>query len=190
LLVGGLVSVLAIMAAASTGWYFAVNRQSQEVRNTAVSAPPSPPQALPKIGGEAAPPAQPSQSDRASAEAAEKARRQAELAQQEERTYNSARGNIAALRAYTDTCKLCAFDTAVRAEIGRLEAAAQEEQSYSASRGNLASLRGYVSTCKLCAYEGAARAEIGRLETAEQEERTYSSAPGQPRLAPRLCEYL
>ncbi len=44
-----------------------------------------------------------------------------EAADQEERTYAAARGNLYALRGYVDTCKTCTFERAARAEMAKLE---------------------------------------------------------------------
>jgi hypothetical protein len=98
--------------------------------------------------------------------------------EREQRAYNAARGNLAALKSYVNGCTVCAFQTPARNEISRLEAAQQEEQTYNAARGNLAALRTYVNGCTVCAFQIAARDEISKLETTEQEERAYNASHG------------
>jgi hypothetical protein len=81
-------------------------------------------------------------------------------ADREQRTYNAARGNLSALRAYVNTCTVCAFEGVAHSEITKLQTAEQDEGAYNAARGNLSALRAYVNTCTVCAFEAAARSEI------------------------------
>jgi hypothetical protein len=91
---------------------------------------------------------------------------QADLADQEQRAFNAAQGNLSALQAYVNTCTVCAFAPAARGEIASLEAAEQEEQVYYAARGNKEALQAYLYSCRTCAYADAARREIAALEAA------------------------
>src|SRR5262249_26787939 len=50
----------------------------------------------------------------------EAAPRLAELTARERQTYDAARGNVVALRAYVNGCTVCAYEGAARGEIGRL----------------------------------------------------------------------
>jgi hypothetical protein len=109
------------------------------------------------------PPAAPAFSP-APAPASDAGQRQANLAEREQRTYNAARGNLAALTAYVTSCTVCAFQAAARSEISKLQTADQEERTYNASRGNKYALQAYINTCTVCAYESAARSEISTLE--------------------------
>ena len=88
----------------------------------------APPAAAPPVATPAAPvvvtPAQPA------ADPARQARLQAEA--DEERFYASARGNPASLRAYLNSCRVCAFETMAKAEIAELEQAEHQTQSASA----------------------------------------------------------
>jgi hypothetical protein len=86
------------------------------------------------------------------------------LADREQRTYNAARGNLGALRAYVNSCTVCAFQVAARSEIAKLETADQEERAYNAARGDKSALQAYVSTCTVCAYASAARSEMSKLD--------------------------
>jgi len=106
------------------------------------------------------------------------AQRLAELTARERQTYDDARGNVTALRAYVNGCTVCAYETAARGEIARLQTTDQEERSYSAARGNREALKAYVGGCSVCAHAAGAREEIARLETADQEERSYNAAHG------------
>ena len=98
------------------------------------------------------------------AELAERQRQQAELADGERKIYEAARGNLAALHRYVNTCILCAFAAAARGEIRGLEAANQDERMYRQSRGNLYALHAYVNSCDVCAFKSAALDEIAKLE--------------------------
>jgi hypothetical protein len=102
----------------------------------------------------------------------------ADQADREQRAYNTARGNTAALRALVESCSVCAYATAARSEIVKLEAADREEHTYNSARGNKFALQAYLNSCIICTYEAAAHGEISRLEAAEQEERAYSAARG------------
>jgi hypothetical protein len=104
--------------------------------------------------------------------------RQADLTEREQRTYNAARGNLAALRAYVNSCTVCAFQATARSEISKLQTADQEERTYSTSRGNKYALQAYINTCTVCAYESAARSEISTLE--QQDRRTAPIPPPIP----------
>jgi hypothetical protein len=106
------------------------------------------------------------------------AQRLAELTARERETYDAARGNVATLRAYVNGCTVCAYESAARAEIARLQMADQEEHSYNVARGNRDALKAYVGRCSVCAHVADAREEIARLETADQEERSYNAARG------------
>ncbi|HEV2302634.1 MAG TPA: adenylate/guanylate cyclase domain-containing protein [Stellaceae bacterium] len=105
-------------------------------------------------------------------------RQRSNTAEREAEIYASAKGNLALLRAYVESCTICARREEANAEIAKLETAEQEERAYASARGNLALLRAYVSTCRICARREEANAEIANLETAEQEERAYASARG------------
>jgi len=98
-----------------------------------------------------------------------------ETDQQEEQTYNAARGNLSALKNYVNGCTVCIFQTAARSEISKLETTEQDERAYNASRGNKYALQAYVNTCTVCIYASPARAEIAALEAAEPK-RVSSSA--------------
>jgi hypothetical protein len=125
--------------------------------------PPTPPPVVPSTPTPTPTPAPDSQKQRA------------ELADREQRTYNTARGNLSALQAYVNTCTVCAFAGDARSEISKLQAADQEERTYNASRGNKYALQAYIKTCTVCAYESVARAEIAALDAA-QTKRISSSA--------------
>ncbi len=96
-------------------------------------------------------------------------------AEREQRVYNAAHGNLAALRAYVNSCTVCTYAPAARSEISKLETADQEERTYNAAHGNKYALQAYLNTCTVCAYSGAARGEIASLEAAEPK-RVSSSA--------------
>jgi hypothetical protein len=106
------------------------------------------------------------------------AQRLAELTARERQTYDAARGNVAALRAYVNGCTVCAYEAAARGEIARMQTTEQEERSYNAARGNREALKAYVGGCSACTHAAAAREEIARLETADREERGYNAARG------------
>jgi hypothetical protein len=106
------------------------------------------------------------------------AQRLAELTARERETYDAARGNVATLRAYVNGCTVCAYESAARAEITRLQMADQEEHGYNVARGNRDALKAYVGNCSVCAHVADAREEIARLETADHEERSYNAARG------------
>jgi hypothetical protein len=106
-------------------------------------------------------------------------RQRAETAESEQRAYNAAKGNPAALRLYTGMCRVCAFATEARSEIDRLDAAGREEQAYAAAKGHLDALAEYVNNCKVCEFESRARSEITRLRAAAEEEQTYGVCPRQ-----------
>ena len=93
-----------------------------------------------------------------------------ELADREQRTYNAARGDLAALRTYVNSCAVCAYIADARREISQLENAEQEQRIYNAARGNKYTLQAYINTCSICAYANAARAEIATLEAAQTAE--------------------
>ncbi len=99
-------------------------------------------------------------------------------ADREQRAYNAARGNAAALRDYVNSCSVCAYAAAARSEIAKLDNADQEQRTYNAARGNTAALRAYLNSCSTCVYASDARNEITRLEAADQEERAYNGARG------------
>src|SRR5678809_113631 len=63
-------------------------------------------------------------------DAQQQQQRRAELADREQGTYNAARGNLSALRAYINACTVCAFEADARGEISRLQTADQEERTY------------------------------------------------------------
>jgi len=90
-----------------------------------------------------------------------------ELAAQEERRYSSARGNPHSLRAYVNSCEVCAFKDAAENEIKELErkeAADHERRTYDAARGDIERLNAYVRDCRVCDFETTARNEIRELE--------------------------
>lgn len=89
----------------------------------------------------------------------------AELTAREQQTYDAARGNVSALRAYVNGCTVCAHESAAHSEITRLQTADEEERSYNAARGNRDALQAYVNGCSVCSHADAAREEIARLET-------------------------
>jgi hypothetical protein len=123
------------------------------------------------------PPAPPSATAPAPApvpDARQQQQRRAELADREQRTYNAARGNLSALRAYVNACTVCAFEADARSEISRLQTADQEERTYNASRGNQYALQAYVNTCTVCTFARAARTEIATLEAAQPKRRASS----------------
>ena len=127
------------------------------------------------------PPAPPSATAPAPApvpDAQQQQQRRAELADREQRTYNAARGNLSALRAYVNACTVCAFEADARSEISRLQTADQEERTYNASRGNQYALQAYVNTCTVCTFASAARTEIATLEAAQPKPETPSPAAG------------
>jgi hypothetical protein len=106
--------------------------------------------------------------------------REKALAAQEQRTYNSARGNLGLLRAYVNTCRLCAFKSAALDEIKTREeqaAADRERGTYERARGNLDRLRGYLRECRICSFEAAARTEIEDLENPKVTFRVKSNHP-------------
>lgn len=109
---------------------------------------------------------------------AERQRQRTELADREQRGYSAAKGNLAALRAYVNTCTICAYESDARSEITKLDGAEQEERTYSAAHGNAYALRAYVAGCKICTFENAARGELENIETTAQEEQSFNTARG------------
>ena len=105
-------------------------------------------------------------------------------AEQEEKQYRSARGNLDRLKSYIRDCRVCAFKSDGAVEVARLErdeATQREERAYRSANGNLIGLRAYVASCQICAFRPGAEAEIAKLERAEraqQEEKQYRSASG------------
>jgi TIR domain-containing protein len=99
----------------------------------------------------------------------------------ERQAYQSAHGNLAALKNYVNSCEACESKSAALGEIRQLEQAAEEAHSYASARGNLAALRGYVTSCQVCEYKAAAQDEINQLERAAQttqEQQAYQAARG------------
>ena len=90
-----------------------------------------------------------------------------QLGQREAQTYAAAHGNIAALRAYSNSCVICAFKSDAEGEIAGLEREAlaqRETQIYFAARGDIAKLTAYVRGCQICAFVSAANTEIQELD--------------------------
>jgi hypothetical protein len=85
------------------------------------------------------------------------------------------RGTASALRAYLNSCTICAFASPARSEISKLETASQEANAYNAARGNQYALQAYINSCTICSYASAARSEIAAIEAA-QPKRVASSA--------------
>lgn len=85
----------------------------------------------------------------------------------ERKTYESARGNIAALRAYLASCKECRFRNEASAEIESLEKALlaeRESTEFSRARGSRERLQNYLTTCKICAHHEQAKTEIDAIK--------------------------
>lgn len=103
------------------------------------------------------------------------AARLAVLTAREQLDYSAARGNLAALQAYVNTCTICAYQAAARSEIATFQTSQQEERTYNAARGNQQALQAYVNTCTVCAFVGAARSEIASLEASRPKRHAGSS---------------
>jgi hypothetical protein len=99
--------------------------------------------------------------------------RSAYMADRERRTYETARGNIEALVAYLNDCRLCAFGDAARLEINRLRTAA-EERTYRGASSDPRALQSYLDGCNICAFKQQALNDIARM----REEQSYRSARG------------
>jgi hypothetical protein len=63
------------------------------------------------------------------AQQAEAERQRQLLTDREQRTYNAAHGNLAALKAYVNSCTVCAYIADAQREISQLENAQQEERT-------------------------------------------------------------
>jgi hypothetical protein len=85
-------------------------------------------------------------------------------ADREWQAYYAARGNAVALRAYVNSCSICAYAPDARGEVTRLETADQEERTFNAARGNKYALQVYLRTCSICADAPHARSEIAALD--------------------------
>ena len=96
---------------------------------------------------------------------------QAQSVERERQAYYSARGNLAALRQYVETCTSCPFESEARTEIRKLAAADEDERMYQQSRGKLYALHAYLNACDVCAFKSAALDEIASLERREQAQR-------------------
>jgi len=88
-------------------------------------------------------------------------------------TFEAAHGNIEALVAYLNRCKVCAFGDAARLEVSHLRAAA-EEKAYRAAGSDPRALQFYVERCNVCAFKQQALNEIARV----LEEQSYRAARG------------
>jgi hypothetical protein len=106
------------------------------------------------------------------------------IAEREDQIYRSARGNLARLRGYRDTCVVCTFREEAVAEIDtreREESAQREGQTFEAARGNLERRRAYANGCQVCAFRMEAEEEITQIEReelAQRETEMYVAARG------------
>lgn len=91
----------------------------------------------------------------------------------EKRMYAAAGGDVARLRDYVASCKLCRDKTAALASIESrtLSQSADEDGRYRAARGSLARLESFVRDCKICASAPAAAEEISYLSAAADSDR-------------------
>jgi hypothetical protein len=90
------------------------------------------------------------------------------LAMRDQHNYEVARGDINALQAYVNNCRVCTYQAAARSEIADLTLADSEASMYRQSLGNMEALRNYIRNCKLCSFRDAAIAQIERLESLQQ----------------------
>jgi uncharacterized membrane protein len=81
----------------------------------------------------------------------------------EETLFVAARGDVAKLKQYVASCKVCGHKSDALSEITSLERQARlvkdEEDTYRAARGAPDRLRAYATSCKVCAFAVAAAEE-------------------------------